>query len=491
MNCKNDSNPVHSFGYCHSCVQRIPYFERYAELKSVLTAESFARIEQLRNTELVGRVNTVCPSCRNTYNIDLISLTKQYIRNKAKNAQFIYRCHTCSKEGNSKIRVESVMSVIDLAETTAKFGGMPENVKKGKVVAVCQKCLSKKDVKLSSILHCARRHKKEGRDIIYNCLKCGNNREDVLIKNVESRLKQQQLGFKSGLEIAVENRLKSLGIKYKDQYPVGMYLWDFFLPEYDLLIEVNGEYWHETPQNMAKDKSKRTYASRYHPEYQQLVIPELKILNPNSIDVMILDAIDKSVPIHTVDFELSKVSIKSTPLDEQSVQFLDSFHYAKAGRNSKRFYSAYLGNELIGVCKFNPVTRKESASRLGLKCYELFELDRLCIHPNYHKKNFASWFLSRVIKTFFKDNASAKCLISFSDPNFGHTGKIYEATNWKNDGRTNVSYHYIDKSGFHINKKRVYDIASKLRLTEAEYAAKHQLEKFREPPKSRFIYYRR
>lgn len=489
--CKNDTNPAHSFGYCHSCVQRLPYFDKYPELKSVLSLESISRVEALKKPSLIGKVAAVCESCKHVNSIDLLSLTKQYVRNKSRERSSIYRCHTCSKEGESKIRIDSVLHVIDLESTNLKYGGIPDNVKKGFVVAICESCKSINDVKLSSILHHARRHKKDGRSVIYNCQKCGNSRQDVVAKNTETRLKQQKLGFKPGLEIAVENRLKILSLRYECQFPVGMYLWDYFLPDYNLLVEVNGEYWHSLPQNAAKDKSKQTYASKYHPEYKQLVIPEVKLLNPNSIDSLILTAIGESAEIKQRNFDFSSVSIRLTPLSQSCTQFLDSYHYAKSGRNSKRIYSAYLDGELIAVAKFSPVTRKESASRLNLKCNEIFELDRLCIHPQFHKKNFASWFLSRTLKSFFKDNPSVRTLISFADPNFGHVGTVYEASNWVKDGKTKVSYHYIDKTGFHINKKRVYDIASKLRMTEESYASKHQLEKFRDPPKSRYLYHKK
>jgi hypothetical protein len=149
-----------------------------------------------------------------------------------------------------------------------------------------------------------------------------------------------------------------------------------------------------------------------------------------------------------------------------------------------------LDGALISVCKFNTTTRQSTAASLGYKCYEVLELDRFCIHPSYHKKNFASWFLSRCVRSAFDSDSSLKCLVSFADPTYGHSGTIYKAANWTLKGKTNSSYHYMDHLGVPINKKRIYDFAQKLRMTESEYVALHNLEKFKELPKIRYVFSR-
>jgi hypothetical protein len=157
------------------------------------------------------------------------------------------------------------------------------------------------------------------------------------------------------------------------------------------------------------------------------------------------------------------------------------------GRLGKTVYGAFFDNELIAVCKFNYVTRAEVASSLNLKYSQVMEVDRFCIHPQFHKKNFASWFLSKCTKMFFTSNPLVLCLVSFADETFDHSGTIYRASNWSLIGKTKESYHYMDSVGIPINKKRVYDIASKLKMKETEYAEKHGLVKYAEKPKLKFI----
>ena len=74
----------------------------------------------------------------------------------------------------------------------------------------------------------------------------------------------------------VLNELDKLGIKYVCEYPVKHYLVDIYLNEYDLMIEVNGDYWHSNPvlgydtkeevqkKRIRIDKSKRSYIRNHH-----------------------------------------------------------------------------------------------------------------------------------------------------------------------------------------------------------------------------------
>jgi very-short-patch-repair endonuclease/GNAT superfamily N-acetyltransferase len=386
------------------------------------------------------------------------------------------------------------MSVIDLPATVGMFGGLPKNVKTGKVIARCEDCSSPKGVKLSSLLHQARRHRQSGRTCVYKCFGCGVQRPDAIEKSNVARAKQLGDGFRSGLERAMAARLSSLGIAFIPQYEVGLYIWDFFLSEHGVLIDVDGEYWHADKKRAAKDRAKLTYTERYHPEYRAFRLEEKNFLNPNIVDKMVRSMIGSLPNVEPVDFSLSEVRVvriggKGEPTVLYT-DFLDAFHYAGRGRAGISVYGAYFGEDLIAVCKFNSVTRLEVASSRGLKCKQVLELDRFCIRPSHQKKNFASWLVSRCVSLAFSHHPDVMELVSFADETFGHSGIIYKASNWTLVGKTRPSYHYMDVSGLTINKKRVYDIASKLKMTEAAYVAKHGLERFTEKPKTKFVFLR-
>ena len=481
------------FDFCNVCRQTSRYLDKYPGLRSVLDEDSLRLLEQSPTASVLIGVGAVCRQCGQKFRINLVSLLKQLRRNLKQKNYCQYRCHRCSKTGKSGVNVDTVKSVIDLESTKQKFGGLPKNVKNGKVVAVCEDCRSSADIKLSSLLHQARRHKLNGRSCVYKCLSCGMKRQDAVAKSDAARAKQLVSGFRSGIEIATENRLSHLGIEFVPQFSVGHYVWDFYLPKYGLLIDVNGEYWHSLPRNVSKDKAKVTYTQRHHPQYQTLVIQEKHFLNPTMVDKIILASIGQDLPTQTVVFELSDVQIRRMTSKEElseCVHFLNSYHYAMHGRHGKAVYGAFVGEKLIAICKFNSVVRKEVASSMKLKCHQVLELDRFCIHPSYQKKNLASWFISRCVLVLFREFPGVTQLVSFADETFGHSGTIYKAANWAVIGKTRHSYHYMDHLGVAINKKRVYDIASKLRMTEREYADRHDLVKYDELPKIKFGYTR-
>lgn len=49
---------------------------------------------------------------------------------------------------------------------------------------------------------------------------------------------------------------KRLGISYKRQFPIEKYghQYDFYVPKYNLFVEMDGEYFHKLPKQMEKDK---------------------------------------------------------------------------------------------------------------------------------------------------------------------------------------------------------------------------------------------
>jgi len=52
----------------------------------------------------------------------------------------------------------------------------------------------------------------------------------------------------NGLETQFAAMLKRLGIKFRAQYILKDRIYDFYLPEYETLIEVDGDYWHCNPR---------------------------------------------------------------------------------------------------------------------------------------------------------------------------------------------------------------------------------------------------
>ena len=130
----------------------------------------------------------------------------------------------------------------------------------------------------------------------------------------------------------------------------------------------------------------------------------------------------------------------------EAAELLLRFHYLKDISKSFKSgynYGLYKKNDfsplniggIQGVCIFTGLPVPEIAKgAFGLERHEqhgLFELSRLCIHPDTQQGeyNITSWFVSKAIKRLRKDT-EVKAIISYADSDYHH-GTIYRACNFR------------------------------------------------------------
>ena len=140
------------------------------------------------------------------------------------------------------------------------------------------------------------------------------------------------------------------------------------------------------------------------------------------------------------DYTIDRVS------KSEAADLLLRFHYLKdisKGFKSGYNYGLYKKNDfsplniggIQGVCIFTGLPVPEIAKgAFGLERNEqqgLFELSRLCIHPDTQQGeyNITSWFVSKAIKRLRKDT-EVKAIISYADSDYHH-GTIYRACNFR------------------------------------------------------------
>ena len=155
------------------------------------------------------------------------------------------------------------------------------------------------------------------------------------------------------------------------------------------------------------------------------------------------------------DYYLDRITKK------QAEELLLTYHYLKdfsKGFKSGYNYGLFKNNEfsplnigpLLGTVIFTGLPVPEIAKgAFGLERNEqqgLFELSRLCIHPDTQSSehNITSWFVSRAIRQLRKDT-EVKAIISYADSDF-HSGTIYRACNFKYCGLTDAKkdFYYAD-----------------------------------------------
>lgn len=299
---------------------------------------------------------------------------------------------------------------------------------------------------------------------------------------------QRQKTSSTKPELAVMRVLDSFEIKYVSQQDFGPYIFDFYLPDFQLLIEVQGEYWHSLPNNIANDLSKMGFINNNYSHIKLCYINEIETIAKHNLEKIISQLTGKSIYTYPVD--LDKVQISPVNVD-LAAELLAKFHYLPRFRKgTKHRHGVWYNDVLIGTLIYSQPSYNSVINRHGLAASQIVELCRFVLHDNYHVNNLASFVISKSLKLLKRD--TDLCLVvSFSDPHFGHSGIIYRASNWVFDGQTKPSYYYKDSEGGIIHKKVLWDHAHKHSLSEATYAVQAGLVRVDCEPKDRFMYWLR
>lgn len=91
----------------------------------------------------------------------------------------------------------------------------------------------------------------------------------------------------------------------------------------------------------------------------------------------------------------------------------------------------YRQGEPVGVIVFS-LPPPETFVRYGGLTWEL---GRLWI-ADEEPRNTESWFIARAVRYVKRFHRDVVALVSYADPSVGHSGTIYRASNWREDGRT-------------------------------------------------------
>jgi hypothetical protein len=132
--------------------------------------------------------------------------------------------------------------------------------------------------------------------------------------------------------------------------------------------------------------------------------------------------------------DVSKVSVYPIKCNEAKPLIINH-HYSHKWTSCRYSYGVYYDSKLIGCVVYGPpVGRQAFASitkTIKLDRKEVMELTRLWIADGYGT-NIESYSIGQTFK--YLRNEGIRVLLSYSDPNVGHLGKIYQATNWLYQG---------------------------------------------------------
>jgi hypothetical protein len=109
---------------------------------------------------------------------------------------------------------------------------------------------------------------------------------------------------------------------------------------------------------------------------------------------------------------------------KEAKPFVEKWHYSKSLPGCKHYYALKRNGDVIGIAAYGT-----PSMRFQKKCYGCdIELRRLCLIDDT-PKNAESRFISLTIKKLRKLGYNA--ILSLADPEHGHYGIIYKASNFE------------------------------------------------------------
>jgi hypothetical protein len=299
----------------------------------------------------------------------------------------------------------------------------------------------------------------------------------IQIQSVKDKLKNP-LSTAQLVESILQSRYKfSKNVDYIREHPLGPYLIDFYVPSANLLIECQGDYFHDfkkygysgTPQ----DRSKASYIEN-HSTCSLVWIYEHE-LHIGRLAKILDHHIHKEVA-NTVSVDLKRLDYKQIKNQEAHV-FLTQYHYLGNLGCVSTSFGAFFENDLVSVCIFGGVTRNLSIKKVnnftngGYGPKDLRELRRFCIKPGASVKNMGSYCIKRFIQLYESSCPNVRAIMSFADTSVFDIGTIYKASGWIKLGDASPSYHYIDsQTRKFIHKRTVWGLAKGAHMSEIDFA---------------------
>lgn len=141
-------------------------------------------------------------------------------------------------------------------------------------------------------------------------------------------------------------------------------------------------------------------------------------------------------PRPTLDFPLFDASWRSScEVRKCSVREVEGFikaHYLRKRPAIVLLCLMMLHEGQPVGCVIYSAPPREADKRYGGKTWELARLYLLDEIPH----NAETWLISKSVKYIKRHHPEVRHLLSYADPSVGHRGCIYQAANWRADGRT-------------------------------------------------------
>jgi len=271
----------------------------------------------------------------------------------------------------------------------------------------------------------------------------------------------------SSLNSGIVSFIRSFGLSVVTEYKVDGLKYDVFVPDKNLLIEMNGLKWHSA--DGAKQRDTQKFKNAIESGYQFMMIFEDEWKTGR-----IKNTIVKSIGVDcSISTRPSKCLLKQINTIEAN-RFYDKFHYI--GKcNPTNNYGAFFNDKLIACISFGRPTRQNSKFE-----YELLRMasDPICrIHGIWTK----------LLSVFIKDK-SPFSIVSFSD-NRLFSGDVYTKMGFILNGLVKPDYYWTNGyKRFHKSTMRKKESEKNTGMTETEIRKLQGYDKIWDLGKKRWAY---
>lgn len=134
---------------------------------------------------------------------------------------------------------------------------------------------------------------------------------------------------------------------------------------------------------------------------------------------------------------MSVRSYKVSLCDRKEIRdFIEKWHYSHSinGLMSSYCFKLTRNEEIIGGMIYGKMAMANAWKKYAKSENEVIELRRLCCIDDT-PKNTESYFIGRTLR-WLKQNTELKLVVSYADPEYGHSGTIYKASNFQLIGQT-------------------------------------------------------
>lgn len=387
-------------------------------------------------------------------------------------------------------------SKLDIQATQAQFGYSPLEIfhfSAKKIVAICDFCsvsfpmaMSKFTEKMSSIC-CSNKE-----------CKWKKTQNTIQDRYGVSSMIQLPGALKSLTDPSTERTVAEiLESRYPDlefvrQYPVGPYLFDFYFPTLNLLLEIQGDYYHQFKEygylGSPKDRSKSSYVEKYT-SYKLSWIYEHEI-QLGKLDHRLSGILGPPTPDSAV-IEIDKDRISFAMIENDiAFSFLSYNHYLGNIGGVSSHVGVFYDKQIVGVLTMGgltsqrnlPAINNSSSISPSLSPGEIREIRRFSLLPEF--VSLSNFVVESAIE-FFRASSNFRAVLKYENP---YDGVQISGSGWITIDNLEVSYHYLDReTNKWINRQTIVDKSRYLGMTEAEFAHKSGLSRVNEVPKKAWL----